>query len=275
MFNFFLTLKFILNYKSGSIVGYWVSGAAIYSAVSTKSYNNQNVWHYVSAFTESRFDLDVCSGRTEDSGDYSHKQNSKCLSSKVGDSGLDHSPVVGWMLDGYPIHGKFQEAYEVTESCWKKRVYTGGVGSCSDNLRSCILNDPFASSSGTTPSASAGPLLSDSITTNTSNSILAESGVFFEDYYFDTTCQAQGSKYLDVNNGHDHDSYGYHYHITSSFPFTAGPQFYGCLDTGTCCTTANDAFSLNACTGSSTCGASLASSVYTCGVPTALSLIHI
>jgi len=33
--------------------------------------------------------------------------------------------------------------------------------------------------------------------------------------------------YLDKHNGHEHDDYGYHYHITYSFPYFTGPILYG------------------------------------------------
>jgi hypothetical protein len=56
------------------------------------------------------------------------------------------------------------------------------------------------------------------------------SGLYYEDWYFDADCAAQGGQYLDEHNGHDHDGLGYHYHVTSTFPFLAGPTFYGALN---------------------------------------------
>ena len=40
---------------------------------------------------------------------------------------------------------------------------------------------------------------------------------------------------MNENNGHDHDDYGFHYHLTidssalPTFPATFGPKFYGCI----------------------------------------------
>ena len=33
--------------------------------------------------------------------------------------------------------------------------------------------------------------------------------------------------YLDEHNGHEHDEFDYHYHITYTFPYFAGPTLYG------------------------------------------------
>ena len=111
-----------------SVIGYWISGAAIYSATSGRSYQDQNVWHVVDAFLESGVDLDVCGGRAESTGVYIHKQYSRCLASRVGDKGNHHSPIYGWMLDGFPIHGPFQDSsFNTAQSCWKTRDYSSGM----------------------------------------------------------------------------------------------------------------------------------------------------
>lgn len=123
--------------QSLSVIGYWISGAAIYSATSGRSYKNEDVWHVVDAFLESSFDLDVCGGRAESTGVYVHKQYSKCLAARVGDTGGQHSPIYGWMLDGFPIHGPFQDSFfNTAQSCWKTRNYASGM-SC---YLSCMLN---------------------------------------------------------------------------------------------------------------------------------------
>jgi hypothetical protein len=114
--------------QSLSVIGYWISGAAIYSATSGRSYKSESVWHVVDAFLESSFDLDVCGGRAESTGVYIHKQYSKCLAARVGDTGGQHSPIYGWMLDGFPIHGPFQDdSFNTAQSCWKTRNYASGM----------------------------------------------------------------------------------------------------------------------------------------------------
>lgn len=63
-----------------------------------------------------------------------------------------------------------------------------------------------------------------------------------------------------TDNGHDHDSLGYHYHLTidsnlaPTFPFGPGPQYFGCVADGTngyCKTTFGGSTN-----GVSTCGSS-------------------
>ena len=94
-------------------------------------------------------------------------------------------------------------------------------------------------------SANAGPGLAEEVTSASGNPILAESGVYFEDYYYSSTCSAQGDAYLDQFNGHDtEDGRGYHHHVTDDsanqtlgidyyprFPYFLGPSIYGEVDT--------------------------------------------
>ena len=75
------------------------------------------------------------------------------------------------------------------------------------------------------------------------------SSIFFEDYYFDNNCPSQSWHNLDSSNGHEHGSYGYHYHVTVDlsrkpvFPYIAGPKYAGCQYTSSyCCNTAIKAF---------------------------------
>ncbi len=155
---------------------------------------------------------------------------------ELGDVGKSHSPLHGFAYDGYPIYGPYQAANTLAVSCWQTRDYsaTSATG-CSDGTRSCVLKDPYNYKSGTTTATYSGPTIGATVTSQSSNSITASSGVYFEDYFFNSSCYARGGQYLDSHKGHDHGSYGYHYHLTMdssgtpTFPYSLGPKYYGCL----------------------------------------------
>lgn len=156
---------------------------------------------------------------------------------ELNDVGTDHSPIHGFAFDGYPIFGPYQALNQLAVPCWKKRDYSASsaTGCGTANKRTCLLKNQWDISQGTVSATSAGPDTTATVSSLSSNSIPAVSGVYFEDYYYDSTCYAQGGQYLDQYNGHDHDGIGYHYHLTMDssknpiFPYILGPQFYGCL----------------------------------------------
>ena len=256
-------------------VGYWVNGASIFGSSDGTTYNNENVW-FSSAPEFERYDLDVCAGHAANS-EYHHHNHPNCLQERLGDIGDAHSPVYGWLLDSYPIYGPYQANGVLAETCWKKRDYSSNsTTGCSDGARSCQLLDQYDYTKGTVEVA-AGPSLTGTVTTQSGNVISAASGIYLEDYYFDTDCYSQnsgmvggleGNKYLDSSNGHSHGDYGYHYHTTLNsegdfvFPYTAGPKFYGCrASQGQCCTTKN---SMNCANSNSVCGSTNATTTHAC-----------
>jgi len=218
-------------------VGRWVNGIAIYNAVNGESYNNQGSWRYITPIYEQN-DYDICGGKPDASGIYSHRKFSKCLAQKTGDTGSDHSPVYGWMNDGFPIYGPYQSPYTVARSCWKTRTYTAasstGCGSNYARSANCVPVNPYTFGiDKSKSSANAGPSTTSTVLSVEGYRISAASGLFFEDYYYDSTCTDvtgyTNYVYLDENNGHTHGDFGYHYHVTlDSFPYVAGPSFYGC-----------------------------------------------
>ena len=255
--------------KSGTVIGYWLSGAAIYHSISSTTY--QNIWHQVDPFIE-KYDVDICYGRTDANGVYSHKQYSRCLAYKLDDFKPGHSVIYGWIIDGYPIYGPYQDEDTLATSCWKKRTYTSNSGAygCSNSARSCVVTNPLNPST-TSTATSAGPAFTYNITTDSGSSFTAAVGSYYEDYYFDTGCPTSTSASLDVHNGHSHDDYGYHYHVTkNAFPYTIGPTFYGCVSyvSGACCSAVGTA-STATCSTVSSCGSTTGTTAYQCGVPTA------
>lgn len=238
-------------------VGYMVNGVALYSVVDGLSYNSLSIWHNNAPAFEV-YDMDVCSGHAA-MGQYHHHTYSICLAERLNDDGLGHSPVFGFAVDGYPIYGPWQSSGVLATPCWKTRNYDGvatlaggfGCGGAAGE-RSCKVDNEF-NPSGVTPLATAsyGPSTSQTVYSQSGNSFSAKSGMYYEDYYYDASCYkhegATSDATLDAHNGHDHDSYGYHYHLTVAdtstmspvFPYGPGPQFFGCVN-GTYCKSSID-----------------------------------
>ena len=227
-------------------VGLWINGVSVYGYSDGMSYNFEGVWTNLAPAFEV-YDIDVCHGHAANN-DYHHHSYPHCLAEQIGDVGTDHSPVYGFAQDGYPIYGPWQSNGVLAESCWIARDYSAATsaGGCEDGTRSCQLVDNMDVSQGVA-SASAGPGLTEEVISQSGNPILAESGVYFEDYYYSADCSVQGEAYLDQYNGHDtDDGRGYHYHVTVTddsqnqtlgidyyprFPYFLGPSIYGEVDT--------------------------------------------
>jgi hypothetical protein len=96
-------------------IGLWVNGVAIYSASSGTTYNNSGQWHYIDQVLD-KYDRDICSGRSDAAGEYFHRSYSSCLSDRVGDDGLGHSPVYGWMVT-QTCHNSAQNCHDLTRNC--------------------------------------------------------------------------------------------------------------------------------------------------------------
>ena len=220
-------------------IGLALNGVSIFGWTDGTSYNNQGVWEFLAVKAEQN-DLDICGGHATQQGGYHHHGHSQCLAEQLGDEGSDHSPLYGYIADGYPIYGPYVAAGTLAQSCWKTRDYdnTGSLTGCGQaSKRTCLLVDQFDITQGTTPAASPGPDTTQTITTQSGNPLVATSGFFFEDYYYDANCASQGIAFLDQHNGHTHDELGYHYHITIQqnanntfedvFPSNVGPTFHG------------------------------------------------
>jgi hypothetical protein len=212
-------------------VGVFVNGASLFDWADAQKYNF--VWDRVAPVFEKNA-MDICAGHAAN-GVYHHHFHPICLQSALGDTGTAHSPLYGWVNDGFPIYGPYQASGVLATSCWKTRVYTDlALGGCAGGSRTCLLNSDSDLTAETTALAANqygyDPTQSVSIGGTT---ITAVSGIFKEDYYFDSTCFAQSGERLNYNNGHDHDNLGFHYHITIDgsntpvFPYTIGPKYYG------------------------------------------------
>ena len=220
-------------------VGLWVNGVPVYNWSDATSYNDDGVWNqFAVAFRTDGMDL--CYGHAGGgNGQYHHHNYNACLRQAVGDEGDGHSPIYGYAGDGYAIHGPYHADGERVESCWIKRDYSAGsaTGCGADGERSCTFVDEEGIAQGT-QTVSAGPDTDDTIQMADNGAGTAVSGIFYEDYYYDPACTAQGDKYLDEHNGHDHDTLRYHYHVTvdddlaPTFPAVHGPDYYGDVGDG-------------------------------------------
>lgn len=254
----------------GGTVGYLVSGAAIWSWSDARTYNSEDVWHNLALEFE-RYDMDFCYGHAA-MGVYHHHSYSPCLAAALNDDGTAHSPVYGFAYDGFPIYGPYHSNGVKAVSCWKTRDYASSSPTgCSDSQRSCKLVNNLDYTQGVTAASKAGPNIGLVSTTLASFTITLTSGKYYEDYYYDATCFAQGGEYLNAHNGHDHDGLGFHYHTTldstgyPAFPYSVGPQYYGCRDGKDCPQTAGAAGgTVSGVT--SLCGTSVASTSNSCTV---------
>ena len=214
-------------------VGYFVNGAAIFGFSDTQSYSNQNIWHNIAQEFEV-YDMDVCNGHASPNFQYHHHAHSPCLAARLNDVGSSHSPIYGWMNDGYPIYGPYNGPQVYASPCWKKRDYSSATTGCTGGQRTCQLSSQVDITKGT-KTVTSGPNVGSTITTLSSNTISTNSGIYAEDYYYDASCYAQGGANLDSHNGHSHGNLGYHYHLTIDsitqkpvFPYIVGPTLYGC-----------------------------------------------
>ncbi|MCJ8311979.1 MAG: YHYH protein, partial [Saccharospirillaceae bacterium] len=183
------------------------------------------------------YDVDLCGGHAAN-GDYHHHFNSACLEEVSQENQTGHSEIYGFAADGFPIYGPYHDTNIRAQSCWVARDYSvASITGCGINgKRVCLLNDKYDIAAGVAANLSMGergPDIGTNYESASGNTFVAGNGAFFEDYGFDTTCQAQGDEYLDVFNGHDHDALGYHYHISideigePQFPYMIGPKFKG------------------------------------------------
>mgnify|MGYP000082205707 CR=1 FL=1 len=218
-------------YTGLGTMGLFVNGVSLFTWSDGQSYDNEGVFHNLAMVAEI-YDVDLCGGHAAQ-GEYHHHGLPNCLMEQLGDDGSTDSPILGFVADGYAIYGPTENGTEVS-SCWKVRDYAdpaSDTGCGMANVRSCVLNDPFDVSAGTSPASSSGPMTTDTVQTLSGNTIVAEAGLYAEDYYFDPACADEGDDKLDEHNGHDHgDGKGYHYHVTSTFPYNIGPTFAGALD---------------------------------------------
>jgi hypothetical protein len=52
--------------------------------------------------------MDRCCGHPNQDGQYHYHKYPVCVNSPWDDGGTDHSPLIGWAFDGFPIYGPYE-----------------------------------------------------------------------------------------------------------------------------------------------------------------------
>lgn len=211
--------------------GLWVTGAPFFNWSDGRSHRGEGVWRRVAPGAVGD-DGVSCAGPTADEA--APHVYPECLALHLGDDSARHSPVYGFAADGYPVHGPWADLELPARSSWRLRDYDtpGSATGCGQpGRRTCLLVDPLDAAAGTVVAPRPGPDTGE-----------VAAGAFFEDYWFDIGLDDGSPHALDAFNGHTHDDFGYHYHITriqngdgsftDVFPYIVGPWFRGELGPG-------------------------------------------
>ncbi len=221
-------------------IGILKNGVPIYNYADGKSYNNANVWHQNAIYFE-RVGFDCAKGHPSMGGKYHHHQNpsafnlDKVVISTVCNlylaDGLyvmdstNHSPLIGYAFDGFPIYGAYGYA---------NANGTGGI----KRIQSSYQFQTFTSRTNG-PSFATFPL-----------------GAYKEDFLF-----VAGSGDLDDHNGRfavtpEYPLGTYAYYTTvdanqnSAYPYIIGPTYYGVVTAGNITNTVSVETGLTTYTGS-------------------------
>ncbi|MES2593444.1 MAG: YHYH protein [Bacteroidota bacterium] len=204
----------LINTALGHI-GVWSNGVSIYNQKDGNSYSNQNVWHQNAIVVEG-VSFDDCLGHPAGNGEYHHHLNPTCLYDDTDNT--QHSPVIGFAFDGFPIYG----AYGYTNANG-----TGAIKRMESSYRMRAITTRTTLADGSTAS-NPGPAVS----------LTYPLGYYLEDFEY-----VQGLGDLDAHNGrfsitpeYPNGTYAYFVTLDSSleavFPYILGLQYYGTVQAG-------------------------------------------
>ena len=199
-------------------IGVWRNGVSIFNAKDAFSYNNQGVW-FQDAYVFEGSSFDACLGHPAGNGEYHHHVNPTCLYNDSDEA--NHSPIVGYAFDGYPIYGAYGYSNPLDPNSAVSRMQSG------QQLRNISSRQTLADGTNL-PAYQYGP------TVNSQYPI----GSFIEDYEY-----IEGSGDLDEHNGRfcitpDYPEGIYAYFITIDdyldpvYPYIIGPTYFGTVATG-------------------------------------------
>jgi hypothetical protein len=186
-------------------IGVWTNGVSIFNVSDGMSYNNQGIWNRNAYYWEGQ-GFDNCLGHPQQQGEYHHHVSPTCLYNQA--DSLNHSPIIGYAFDGYPVYG----AYAYTN--------TNGTGPIKRMKSSYVLS--------TATTRTNGPAVSSTY----------PAGCFLEDYIY-----TANSGDLDQRNGrfcvtpeYPNGTYAYFVTIdaslTPTFPYTFYGTYYGVVQSG-------------------------------------------
>lgn len=199
-------------------IGVLINGVVIFNAKDAMSWNNRGIWWRNAIWFEGQ-GMDTGLGHPAQD-QYHYHQHPTLLQQQVGDNGIDHSPILGFAFDGFPIYGPYGYANADgsggvvrIQSSWQTRNIT---------VRHTLPDGTVLSQNQWGPDVSATYPL----------------GAFIEDYEF---VSASGD--LDEHNGRqcvtpEYPGGTYAYFATvdaageSAYPYLIGPTYYGVVDTG-------------------------------------------
>lgn len=198
-------------------IGVWSNGVSIFNAKDAFSYNNQGIWNQ-DAIPNEGASFDDCLGHPAPNGEYHHHVNPTCLYDDM--DSLQHSPIIGYAFDGFPIYGAY--GYANTDG-------TGGIKRMETSYSLRNITTRTTLPDGTVLSAGQyGPNVSATYPL----------GKYIEDYEY---ISGQGD--LDEYNGRfcvtpDYPAGIYAYFVTIDgnlnpvYPYTIGAYYYGTVQTG-------------------------------------------
>ena len=192
-------------------IGVLKNGVVLFNSGDAMSYNNQNIWHRVAQYFEA-VSFDTSGGHPAPGGVYHYHINMKKLYTP---SASEHSPILGYMFDGYPLYGPY--AYSNVNG-------TGGIRRMKSGFVKRNITTRTTLPDGTVlPSNQWGPAVSTQYPL----------GCFIEDYD-----AASSGADLDSHNGrfsvtpeYPNGIYAYFITIDSlgnpEFPYIIGSAYYG------------------------------------------------
>jgi hypothetical protein len=192
-------------------VAVWINGVVAFNARDAMSYNNQNVWHQNAVYVEAS-SFDACLGHPAPGGVYHHHQNPRCI---YAVSPSEHSRLIGYAFDGYPIYGAY--AYANADG-------GGGIARMRTGYRLRSITQRHTLPDGTALApAQYGPDVS----------VTYPLGYYIEDFEY-----VAGLGDLDACNGRfavtpEYPLGTYAYYATidgagaSAYPYAIGPTYYG------------------------------------------------
>lgn len=198
-------------------IGIWTNGVSVFNAKDAMSWQNQGIWNRNAIVAEGP-SFDACLGHPAPNGEYHNHLNPTCLYDD-SDEG-NHSPIVGYAFDGFPIYGCF--GYANADGA-------GGIKRMKSSYRKRNITVRETKPDGTQlPSNQFGPAVNSTYPL----------GLYLEDFEY-----VPGSGDLDEHNGRfsitpEYPNGIYCYYITldqagvAEYPYIIGPTYYGVVQSG-------------------------------------------